>query len=749
MLRAIAKPFRGLLIKKWLNLFSYYLELDNLIFTANSYQVMKVSFIHSLRFQIPLLILGIVVPSTVGAMGIASFNATKIIHEDAEKNLALEAKGLKDSLSQWNEMNILAVQNLSKQPNLLDLDPTKQKPLLEQIVKTYEHLYLAHTIDLQGINIARSDNKAAKNYSDREYFKGAKAGQDITYQTLMGRTSQKPSLCLSTPIRQPQKIAGVAVTCNVLDEISKQVSAVKIGQTGFALVVDSQGQVLAHRDPVFTSGNKLTDFSNYPPVKNLLAGNEGYFTFADKTGVEWATHGTQLANGWGVVILQQQAEAFLSERKFEKIAIAITIVLIISISILTWFLASSLIKPIDELTNAAIAVADGKFNRKVDIKRDDELGLLADSFNLMAQQLQELFSSFQERTVELNNLLEQQHQSEQEQKQAKDKLQQQVKELQAQLAPVNRGDLTVRATITENEIGQVASYYNETIASLRQIITQVQTATQTVATTTNNSEVIIAHLSTGALKQTEEITDILDRMQILTESMKTVAVDAEQADKTIKQATDKVKAGDIAIEETVRQITALGQTAGETTKQVKQLGKASRKIAKAIGLIRKIALQTNVLAVNASIEAARAGDEGLGFTVVADEVQVLATQSAQAATDIEQLVAEIQFETDKVVKAMEASTKEVMAGSDNITQVRDVLQQVATASQEVDHLIETVAEMVIEQSQTSQNLTKTMTEVAAIATKNSTSAIDVSSSFQKLRTVAQQLEASVGRFKVS
>ena len=710
---------------------------------------MKVPLVRSLRFQIPFLVLTIIIPPILGAMGIASFNATKIIQEKTEQNLASEAKDLKNSLSQWDRMNVLALKNLSRQPDIVSLDPNKQKPLLEQIVKTYEHFYLAHTTDLTGTNIARSDDKPARNYSSRSYVKEAIAGNDITYQTLIGKTSKKPTLCLSAPIRQQQGVAGVVVTCNVLDEISQQINNIKIGETGYGLIVDPQGQVLAHRDSIFTSGDKLTSFSDYPPVSNLLAGNEGYFTFSDREGTAWIAHGTKLANGWGAIVLQEKAEAFLNKQQFERIAIAITLILIATIATLTCFLAGSLVEPIDKLTEGVASVADGQFDRDIKIDRDDELGILANSFGLMAQKLQESFASSQKRATELNELVVKQHLAEQEQKQGKEELQKQVRELQAQLSPVNLGDLTVKATVTKNEIGQVASYYNKTIANLREIITQVQNATKTVAKTTNSSEITIADLSTAAMQQTEEIAGILNRMQVLTESMQTIAIDAERADKTIKQATSKVKAGDAAIEETARQIATLGQTATETTKQVKRLGKASRKIAKAIGLIRKIALQTNVLAVNASIEAARAGEEGLGFTVVADEVQSLATQSAQAATDIEQLVAEIQFETDKVVKTMEASTKEVLLGGSNVLQVRDVLQEVVKASQEVDVLVETVAEVIVQQSQTSQNLTLTMEEVAAISAKNSSSAADVSTSFQELRMVAKDLEASVGKFKVN
>lgn len=709
---------------------------------------MKLSLFRSLRFQIPVWVLIGVVPTMLLAMGYASYQATKIIREDTQEKLALKAQGLQDSVSQWNEMNVLALQNLSKQPNMTSLDAKLQKPLLEQIVKTYKHLYLAHTTDLAGTNIARSDNKPANQYPDRLWLKGAKAGNEITYQTLIGKTSKKPSLCLSSPIRQQATISGVAVTCSVLDEIVQQVGSVKIGETGYALIVDEMGRILAHPDANLISGDELVDFKQYPPVKHLMAGNNGYFTFTDDRGTEWVAHGNRLENGWGVVILQQKAEAFMALQQFQQTAIAITILLAVGISILTWLIASYLVKPIQELTDAAIELSEGKLEKTVDIKRQDELGILGSSFNTMAEQLQESFTAVSDRTSELDRLLADKKQSEQEQRVAKEKLQQQVSNLKRQLEAVNQGDLTVQATVTNDEIGQVASSYNAMIENLRQIVNRVQDATQTVATTTNSNQMAIHKLSQGAKDQKTEITAVLDRMQAMTKSIQAVVDDAEQADNSIKQAAAKVKAGDAAIEQTIKRITTLGKNAVETTEQVKRLGKASRKIAKAIGLIRKIALQTNVLAVNASIEAARAGDEGLGFTVVADEVQALATQSAQAATDIEQLVAEIQFETNKVVKAMEASSQEVLVGSQSVAEVRNSLEEVARASTEVDHLIETVASVVAEQSQTSENLTTTMKEIAAIAGENFTSAAEFTEFFQELLTVTQQLQTSVSGFKV-
>lgn len=710
---------------------------------------MKIAFFRSLRVQIPLLILIGVIPSILVSLSLASFKAAKIISQDAQEKLALETQGLKNNLSKWNEMNVRALKNLSRQPAIISMEAEKQKPVLMKMLETYEYLYTASTTGLDGINVTRSDNKAPKNYADRPWFLGAKAGNDITYQTLIGRTSEKPSLCLSVPIRQQNVIKGVNYICATLDIVSEQIKAVKFGETGYALLVNENGQVLAHPDSTFTSGDTLSDLSKYPPVENLLSGNEGEFVFSDDNNTRWMTYGTLLNNGWGVIVLQEKAEVFASENQFKQTAILIALASVALVSIIAWFVAESLVKPLRNLTNAAMSLANGNLNQTVNIKRQDELGLLGNSFNNMALQLQESFTTLNDRTKELDQALTAQNQSEQAQKIAKEKLQQQVRKLQKELKLANQGDLTVRAQISEGEIGQVASSYNATLESLRQIVAQVQVASQTVAKTTNLNELAISELSAGAMLQTDEITNILNQMQTMSVAIQAIADNAEQAEKIIEQTTVKASEGDIAIEQTVQRISTLGQTASETTEQAKNLAKTSRKIAKTIGLIRKIALQTNVLAVNASIEAARAGEEGIGFTVVADEVQVLATQSAQAATQIEQLVSEIQFETSKVVKAMETSTREVTEGSRELAAVRNAFQQVRGAREEVDHLIKTVTTVVTEQSESSRYLTATMEDVSAIAHKTSNSATKVSNSFQDLLTVAQQLEASVGQFKVN
>ena len=336
-----------------------------------------------------------------------------------------------------------------------------------------------------------------------------------------------------------------------------------------------------------------------------------------------------------------------------------------------------------------------------------------------------------------------------QQKNAREFMQQRALELLIEVGPVSHGDLTVRANVTEDEIGTIADSYNATINSLRKIVTQVQTAARQVASTTTSSERSVGELSQEALRQTEVITVALERIQQMSDSIRAVASSASQAEAAVQQATQTVAVGGTTMNRTVEGMMAIRDTVTTTSKKVKQLGESSQKISKVVNLIGRFAAQTNLLALKASIEAARAGEEGRGFAVLADEVRVLARQSAEATAEIESLIANIQAETNEVVAAMEAGTEQVVSGTKLVDETRQSLNQIAAASQQIGELVAAIASAAVSQSQTSEVVATTMTDVAAIADRTSNEATVVSSTFRELSALAQELQASVSQFKVS
>ena len=378
-------------------------------YISNKYR--EVLFLNSLRFKMPVIVLLGVVPPMLGAIFFSIHLAEEKLQQEADKNLAVKAKILANTVSWWNQMNVLTLKQISQQSDIVSMDGERQKPVLKNLVQTNKNLYLASTTDLNGLNVARSDESKPMQYEDRPWFLGARAGKDITYQILISRTIKKPAVCMGSPIRQkPSEIAGVMMLCTELSALAEQIGELQFGKSGYALVVDRTGKVLAHPNSSFLSGTELKDFSQHPPVTNILEGRGGPFSFKDEQGIDWTSYGISLENGWKVTIIQKKVEVLEDEQEFRTVAYLVALVALIAVIGLTWLSANHLIRPISQLTTAAKAIANGQLDRRVEIERQDELGSLATSFNQMAKRLKTSFKELEHRvrnrTAELSKAKE-------------------------------------------------------------------------------------------------------------------------------------------------------------------------------------------------------------------------------------------------------------------------------------------------------------------------------------------------------
>ena len=697
---------------------------------------MKIPFFQSLRFRMPmtLVALGVVPPILLG-IGFASYRASNIIHDDAEQIIELEAEKLQGNVAQWLEMNASALKNLSDQPAIESFDPQQQQPVLERLLKYYKGIYLAHTVNTNGTNVARSDGKAPKNYGDRLYFKGAMAGNDITYQALMGKTSKAPAVCIGAPVKVQNTIKGAATICSLVDAITQQVEETDLGETGVAIVIDNNGKVVAHTDAVVTSGDDLVDLSNYPPVANVLAGNEGETKFVDDAGIEWIAQSKILDNGWSAITLQHTSEAFAEEKQYQQLAIASVLLVILTTGILTSLIANRMVTPLADLTDVSLKVAEGDFEQRVKSDRDDEIGVLANSFNTMTQQLQESIADIERKADE--------------QRQQREQLEQAISTLIEEIIGATDGDLTVRANLESMQLSTVADLFNAIIDNLQEIAIEAKQSSNQVGSSLEQNEQEIRLLAQQAVAEAEETRNTLISVEQMSRSIQAVAANASQAEQIADDTYNTVLSSTSNMDSTVDSILNLRTTVGETSKKMKRLGESSQKISQAVSFIEEIALRTNILAINATVEAGRAGQYGQGFTIVAEQVAGLAEQSAAATKEIAKIVAEIQTETQGVNQAMESGTSQVVETSRLLESTKESLGLVLEKSQSINQLMESISQSTVSQADTSRNVTNLMQKIAQLSETTSQSSEKVAKSIVETAQVAQKLESAVAQFKVA
>ncbi len=335
-----------------------------------------------------------------------------------------------------------------------------------------------------------------------------------------------------------------------------------------------------------------------------------------------------------------------------------------------------------------------------------------------------------------------------EQRQQKEAMQTQLATLLTDLEGARDGNLTVQVRPMMGDFQAIAQFLNNTIRNLRQLVLQVQASSHNLTRTAHSNEREVSQLSAEAVRQAEALTLALEHIQQMTESIQQVAEAAQAATIKVQQADQALQEGDTAMNRTVDGILAIQETVEETAAQVRRLGESSLKISRVVSLIRELASQTHVLALNASIEAGSSLSGGQGFSVVAGEVRSLAERSTTATREIEQIVEEIQSETNHVVTAMEAGLEQVMTGTRLVQTTRESLRSIATVSGEIRHLVETITQAATAQTRTSKLVSKTMHEVEAIAQATAQQSSTVAAAMTQLLDVAQELQASVTQFKV-
>ena len=401
------------------------------------------------------------------------------------------------------------------------------------------------------------------------------------------------------------------------------------------------------------------------------------------------------------------------------------IIVCLGASVVTFFaIANRVIAPVQSLASFSERFAHGDYRVRASVERDDDFGFIADNLNRAAE------------SFSLAN------------QEAKEHLQKSVTEFKTIVSQVARGDLTLRGGVSNDALGNVVDSVNNMLDNFVKVLERVRKGAVDVQSSVNEIRIASEQMSTAANQQDQEITNTSSAVEQLTVSMKQVSNNAESSAEAARRALDAAEQGNRSVRETVEGIKRIHSSVEATAQRIKALGDRSLEVSEIVKVINDITEQTNLLALNAAIEAARAGEAGRGFAVVADEVRKLAEHSRTAAKDIAALIKAIQAETNDAVVVMEEGTKEVEIAAKLADQAGSALDAISSVVRQSAELVQEISLASKQQVRGTEGVANTMQIISNITRRTSEGARQTARTAEQLVHRSEQLNEALSQFRI-
>ena len=701
----------------------------------------------SLRWKVTALAIALSTIPVIALGAIANYIADQTIEEQISILEEARVNEMADKVSfflyeRYGDMQIISKAGIFNNPTIRSATTREQKDaVLASYLKSYPFFNSIAAFDLNGDVLSHSEGSNS-NHKDSIYFKEVlKTKKAYIGKPRISKKSGFFAVYIATPIidKVTKEMIGVVRARMPVERLETIVTNYGTENLNYELI-DSDNNIFLSSNKEW-EGKKLdTVISKVSEAKssdntgtiiatNLLSEKEQLVAFS-----QTEAKGETPPVNWGTMISVDKDIVFAAEKQLLFALEIVVLATILIVSAVAALLAYRGTLPLIKSTNTLKKLGQGELDVRIDVTGTDELADLGSNINLMAEQIQDLINIQETET--------------RQQRQEKERLQQGVMNLLMDVEGAQKGDLTVKATMTDGAVGSIADAFNTTIGRLRALLEQVQTVSSDVGELSLTGENSVRQLSESAVMQAEEINLALSSIAEINESVQNVAEYSQEAAKIARIALNKAQKGDSTMDRTVASMEKIRSTVADNSKKAKQLAESSQEIAQIVEIISGISEKTNVLAFNASVEAARAGEHGEGFRLVAEEVRRLADRITDSTKDIQELVLTIQQDTTSVLQGMETSTAEVVTGSELVNVTKQTLKSLAGTSEEIDMYLQSISTSTIDQTNTSRQVNEKITGIATIARNNSTEAQNVVKSLRTLVEGAETLQESVSKFKL-
>jgi methyl-accepting chemotaxis protein len=443
------------------------------------------------------------------------------------------------------------------------------------------------------------------------------------------------------------------------------------------------------------------------------------------------------------VVLNHRIDVYTGNKYYALISVA----LIFSLSLFLFFIIYRLIVgPIKHLNKVVNEVTEGNLNTSAAINSKDELGQLGLHFNYMIDKMRTIIDDLETEKKSVEEKIEQAIKESEEQK---NYFARSVDTMLHVMEKFADGDLSVELSVeSNNEVGRLFEGFNRSTQRMNGVLASVTDLIQSAASASGQISASSEQLAAGTREQSSQTVEVAGAVEEMAKTIVENTMNAEQAATYSMEAGKLAREGGSVVEETILGINKISEVVFEATGKVKSLGKNSSQIGEIIQVINDIADQTNLLALNAAIEAARAGEQGRGFAVVADEVRKLADRTTKATKEIAQMIKQIQDDTNITVKSINRGSDEAESGKALAVNAGKSLTDIITASDKVVGIVNIVANANKEQSNAAEQISRSVERISSVIEQTSSGVQQIARSSEVMHQMTQDLQSLISNFKL-